>query len=140
MFQIRRPGDPQVAGFDRLRLPARHAWCARIGPDWNIKRSCSSPLRPPTLTQEICCVPTCCPLPLVVYQLYGWPTPDAPCKVPLGLPKDGWLNALLAAQLSLSLIPSQGSENSLNMERFTVLVPGPYRMFLLTLPKVPFAG
>jgi hypothetical protein len=47
---------------------------------------------------------------------------------------------LVAARLNLSLIPSQGSENSLNMERFVKLVPGPYRMFLRTSPKVPGAG
>jgi hypothetical protein len=60
--------------------------------------------------------------------------------VPVGFANEGWLNALVEVKLNRSLIPSQGRENSLKAERFTVLVPGPYRLFLLTLPKVPGAG
>ena len=66
--------------------------------------------------------------------------PAAPASVPVGFEKEGWLNALVEVKLNRSLTPSQGRENSLEAERFTVLVPGPYRLFLLTSPKVPFAG
>src|ERR1700749_4860181 len=80
------------------------------------------------LILEVPVVVTTLPAEFVVTEMF-----------PFGKLKLGWVKMLLSSARIWNFTFSQ-IENVLPREKFTLLSPGPFRLFLLELPNVPGVG